>query len=73
MEGPTPVSAYCIPQQWLRWNFFTIKSSTLLENNLLLLVFCFCGTFTTLFAALGAYFQTDMKRIIAYLLAANWA
>jgi NADH:ubiquinone oxidoreductase subunit 5 (subunit L)/multisubunit Na+/H+ antiporter MnhA subunit len=71
MEGPTPVSAYCIQQQWLRGYIFIVKSSFLFENSFPLLSFYFCGTVTTLLAALGAYFQTDMKRIIAYLLVAN--
>jgi NADH:ubiquinone oxidoreductase subunit 5 (subunit L)/multisubunit Na+/H+ antiporter MnhA subunit len=57
MEGPTPVSAYCIQRQWLRWNFFIVTCSFLFENNPFVPLFYSCGVLTTLLAAVGAYIK----------------
>jgi len=68
MEGPTPVSSLLHAATMVTAGvFLIIRCSPIFEySNIVLFFICIIGGLTSLFSALVAVFQYDVKKIIAY-------
>ena len=66
MEGPTPVSALIHAATMVAAGVFLLIRIAVLFNADALIVISIIGAITTILGALGALFQFDIKKILAY-------
>ena len=68
MEGPTPVSALIHAATMVTAGvFFIIRLSPFFEKTpIILFLFIFIGSFTSIMSAIFGVFQNDIKKVIAY-------